>query len=463
MADIKYPIANKQELDNLKQEVTAHKEDYVQLENDVNNILPTVKGLPFDKHKWDSNRVVIFQETDLSKLTPPTTGLSVDNEILFNGKPTIKLTSTSNATIVSRLTLPAPLDLTTKNYIDLDVYIRSQEDLAKYAVQVMLGTDVSNSFIYSFSAPIKSQSYINNEWLKLRIALDENTITGSPSMANISYVSINMRAGTDKTTSINIGAIHCSTVEKGVVQMHFDDGYKNQYEIAYPIMNKYGLKGLMNIITGRMGVNPESPTWQQLKELQDNGWVICSHTHTHPELATLTEAELHAEFALTRNTLKWNGFELGSKMLVVPGGSYNPTVDKIGKQYFLVVRGASITSGLTEFPPNSNRYQVYISPGATSTVQSVKDKIDVAISSKKQLILAWHQLTNEVATGLTVTSTFFDEICAYIRQKIDEGVLICPTWRDVYMQSPQITPIDSDGNIYANYSNGKLQLHDISF
>src|SRR5436189_2430179 len=68
----------------------------------------------------------------------------------------------------------------------------------------------------------------------------------------------------------------------------FDDGWKSQYEVAWPIMKKYGYPLTLFIYTegvrgGALG-GGEAITWEQLADLRDNGVDIQAHTATHQDL-----------------------------------------------------------------------------------------------------------------------------------------------------------------------------------
>ena len=68
----------------------------------------------------------------------------------------------------------------------------------------------------------------------------------------------------------------------------FDDGWKSQYEVAWPIMKKYGYPFTLFIYTegvrgGSLG-GGEAITWEQLADLRDNGIDIQAHSATHQDL-----------------------------------------------------------------------------------------------------------------------------------------------------------------------------------
>jgi peptidoglycan/xylan/chitin deacetylase (PgdA/CDA1 family) len=68
----------------------------------------------------------------------------------------------------------------------------------------------------------------------------------------------------------------------------FDDGWKSQYEVAWPILKKYGYPVTMFIYTegvrgGALG-GGEAITWEQLGDMRDNGVDIEAHSATHQDL-----------------------------------------------------------------------------------------------------------------------------------------------------------------------------------
>jgi len=62
-----------------------------------------------------------------------------------------------------------------------------------------------------------------------------------------------------------------------------DDGYANNYSLAYPILKEKGLRATIYIITSYRGKQPGVTrhfTWAEAKEMYDSG-VINIESHTH--------------------------------------------------------------------------------------------------------------------------------------------------------------------------------------
>lgn len=89
--------------------------------------------------------------------------------------------------------------------------------------------------------------------------------------------------------------------EKPVV-ITFDDGWKNQFTYAYPILKKFGYPATFFIITkSRGGVYM---SWDDIRELDQAGMDIGSHTETHANLAKSDASMIMREVAQSRETLE---------------------------------------------------------------------------------------------------------------------------------------------------------------
>jgi peptidoglycan/xylan/chitin deacetylase (PgdA/CDA1 family) len=151
----------------------------------------------------------------------------------------------------------------------------------------------------------------------------------------------------------------------------FDDGWKSQYEVAWPIMKKFGYTFTMFIYTegvaGGSLAGGQAITWEQLGDMRDNGIDIEAHSATHQDLReghpiTITEQGGKK----TRKRLTGPEYEqwiqnevVGCKQLLeqrlgikvtcfaVPYGFYNEHVKEIarnaGYEAMLTVYGQPIT------------------------------------------------------------------------------------------------------------------------
>jgi len=85
----------------------------------------------------------------------------------------------------------------------------------------------------------------------------------------------------------------------------FDDGWKNQYIYAFPVLKKYKFPATFFIVTKQIGGNLFM-SWTQLKTLLANGMEIGSHTVNHPNLRQLKPSQLTIEIKNSKTILEKN-------------------------------------------------------------------------------------------------------------------------------------------------------------
>ncbi len=79
-----------------------------------------------------------------------------------------------------------------------------------------------------------------------------------------------------------------SLPEKPVI-LTFDDGWKNQYEYAFPLLEKHNMKAVFFIFTNPLDHNKSKwMSWEDVRELDKAGMEIGGHTRTHPILTKIS-------------------------------------------------------------------------------------------------------------------------------------------------------------------------------
>ena len=116
--------------------------------------------------------------------------------------------------------------------------------------------------------------------------------------------------------------VNGSELPEKPVRITFDDGYKDNYTNAYPIMKKYGFTGTIFVVTGLLGVYDNYMTWEQAKELADNGFSIESHTYSHKSMTEASDEEISKELTKSRDTIK-NKLGIDADFMAYPTGTYN--------------------------------------------------------------------------------------------------------------------------------------------
>lgn len=135
----------------------------------------------------------------------------------------------------------------------------------------------------------------------------------------------------------------------------FDDGHKDTFTTAFPILKKYGFTATIFLNTSFLGKtywvegrrpdkvtwNEQQPahfdaksptsrvysfmTWEEAAELKDAGWDIGSHGVTHPFLTDLAPAELKAELENSRRQIS-EKLSVNPQFFCYPSGDNNAAV-----------------------------------------------------------------------------------------------------------------------------------------
>ncbi|BBH20749.1 hypothetical protein Back11_20940 [Paenibacillus baekrokdamisoli] len=92
-------------------------------------------------------------------------------------------------------------------------------------------------------------------------------------------------------------------VDEKCVLLTFDDGYANNYDVAFPILKKYGYTATLFVITDWVNSKPYMK-WTQIKELHQAGWDIMPHSRTHPHLPLETAAKQKDEILGSKKAIE---------------------------------------------------------------------------------------------------------------------------------------------------------------
>ena len=156
------------------------------------------------------------------------------------------------------------------------------------------------------------------------------------------------------TLSDMLGFLHYEkTIPQKAVVVTIDDGYRSAYQIAYPILRKYGFVASLFVYTDFVGSCKNAVTWDQLREMKSHGFDIGSHTLSHCNLIQKKEDEKASDFLsrITKElreskTLIDENLDQDTFSIAFPYGYYNAKVlaicDKTGyKLGFTVKRGGN--------------------------------------------------------------------------------------------------------------------------
>ena len=125
---------------------------------------------------------------------------------------------------------------------------------------------------------------------------------------------------------------------RNTVVITFDDGYDDNYTYAFPILKKYHFPATMFVISDYVGQEPFL-TWQQVREMSNEGVIIGSHTRHHRYLPNVLDEELHNQIEGSKRIIEEH---LGKEVnyIAYPTGGFTQMVKD-------VVKSAGYIAGFT--------------------------------------------------------------------------------------------------------------------
>ncbi len=145
--------------------------------------------------------------------------------------------------------------------------------------------------------------------------------------------------------------------EKGT-SITFDDGYEENYLIAYPILKKYNLTATIFLTTDYVEKR-DYLTWKEIKEMANNGFSFGSHTISHPHLTEIPLKEAKREIVDSKEVIE-DKIGRAVKFFCYPFGEFNDEIKELvnGAEY----QGAVVTpksGGIKETAFTLKRIGIY--------------------------------------------------------------------------------------------------------
>jgi len=132
--------------------------------------------------------------------------------------------------------------------------------------------------------------------------------------------------------------------EKPKIMITLDDGYRDNYTNAYPVLKEFNFSAIIFLITSMIGTDkkrrryeqmpsPDMLSWEEVNEMAKSGIVFASHTCSHPHLPGLSYEEQKDEIMKSTDAICSNleKSKCHKDIFCYPYGEYNQNTIKILK------------------------------------------------------------------------------------------------------------------------------------
>lgn len=109
------------------------------------------------------------------------------------------------------------------------------------------------------------------------------------------------------------------------VAITLDDGYRDNFTHAFPILEKYGAKATVFMVTNNFG-RPARLSWDDARAMNARAVAFESHSVSHPDLTTVSNEQLRTEVVDSKSILE-RGLGQRITSLAYPAGAFDSRVE----------------------------------------------------------------------------------------------------------------------------------------
>lgn len=266
--------------------------------------------------------------------------------------------------------------------------------------------DGSVQYIY-LGAPAPATNWTKASYQYVAPA-NADTITFFHVVAKVGYV---------QSDNFSFATYTPAQLNRALVSLTFDDGWRSIYTNGLPALKKYGLVSTQYLNSEPIvGGYPDYMTYQMVKDYKTQGSELAWHTRSHADLAKLSATSIGTELNIPAAFLSGIGDTAGTfKNFATPFGSYNATAITEIKKFYGSHRSTDVGYNSKD---NFDRYNIKVQNiTKTTTPADVQGWINQAATTKTWLVIVYHEVDAGAADPTyAVTPTNLDAELNIVKQ-----------------------------------------------
>ncbi len=278
---------------------------------------------------------------------------------------------------------------------------------------VIFGSD-SYSLQNTITLDVKSQliNPPNSQWIEIVVPFSALSVFGKPDTSNINIMIWQTQATAGSSVETEVRGMNTTNNPSvsGVVSIAFDDG-KQATVVGNNIMKKYGFAGTAFIDQKVLGQD-NFMNQQDVDQLSNDGWDIAGHAYLY-DLYQKPASDIEQIMSATSQYLQSHSYK-GANLYSYPNGRITENILLSVQTNFDFGFNINGWNNVTSYvsPYNINRRSI----DKYTTVDQIKQWIDIAKERKEWLIITFHTLDVNSITDENYSPAQFEEVCEYLKK-----------------------------------------------
>ncbi|MCA9036643.1 MAG: polysaccharide deacetylase family protein [Planctomycetaceae bacterium] len=284
--------------------------------------------------------------------------------------------------------------------------------------------------------------------LSALVSLSLPTLAGSPGAPSDKPTTDKSARGLSAATVSKTQIVRPSVPDKLVV-LTFDDSAKSHFTIARPLLKEYGFGATFFITEGFdfRDNKTDYMTWQEIRQLHEEGFEIGNHTRDHLGITDKTLAQLPEQLEAIASRCRDNGIP-SPVTFAWPGNATTPAAFEVMKQHGIIFarRGGAPEYPYEEgqgfaFEPGKDHPLLLPSAGDARPNWTLANFIRAAEQARngRVAILQFHGVPDTAHNWVSSTSQNFEAYLKYL--KLEDYKVIA--LRDLrHYVNPEVVPSD---------------------